>query len=152
MAKDDPLFPHQTFTPGFKGDKFNLTKYLEKNCKDPGLAASAVGFVLLRLLASEQAGNNPHAEGALREILNMKGLNNNVLYGSEIPQDIRQLWQRAGKDTDSEDEVIGYLKSINVTVLSQYDKSPSAAELKAFADKNNFIPTPPPSAPSPKNR
>jgi len=164
---DDPMYTPQygNFKEG--KNEFDLTQCI-KNCKNPSLAASAIAFVLLRhlaspspgslesMLASERAGGSPQAEGLLKQVLSMKGISvdNDVLYGAEISQDIRQQWQRAGMDPESEDEVIGYLAKNKVTVLPQYDKSPSPAELKAFAEKNQLVtPTPPaPSPTKPQNR
>jgi hypothetical protein len=63
-------------------------------------------------LASERAGLNPNIEGMLRQILQLSGINEDpdVLYGGEVPAQIREQWQEMGMDPDSEDEMQQFLE------------------------------------------
>jgi hypothetical protein len=148
-----------TYTPGYQTHQkkeFNFNHFLDKQASNQELL-NLIAFTLLRhlteqdaslesSLATERAGGGPHVEGALRDTLYRLGnnVNDGVLYGSEIPVNIREKWAETGIDPESRDELFSYFSNNNIDHLANNANSPEQqAQLREYAREHNLTPTAP---------
>ncbi|HRE30539.1 MAG TPA: hypothetical protein PLD88_01065 [Candidatus Berkiella sp.] len=80
------------------------------------MAAYLPAFELHKALLNEQQGLNPNEETALRDGLQLNGINlhGEILHGSEIDFKTRLFWQEMGIDPDSEEEVYDFLRRLGI--------------------------------------
>jgi hypothetical protein len=91
--------------------------------------ASKLANMLLRTLlfptlaeniAKERLGNNPHIESMLRMVLELNGItvNQDILFGKEMPLEIRKNLERQGMSPESEDNLIAFLNSLGISDIA----------------------------------
>ncbi len=83
---------------------------------------------LQTLLQEARAGREYNVAQALRPILDTNGNSAiPILYGMQIPLEIRMRWRRVGIDIDSDNEVFELLARYNPRLSEQFDlnESPS---------------------------
>jgi hypothetical protein len=80
-------------------------------------------------IAKERRGYNPHIETMLRAILQLKNININqdLLFGREIPLEVRKNLEARGMSPESEDNLRSFLESLGVSAATA-KASPEALE------------------------
>ncbi|MCS5710236.1 hypothetical protein [Candidatus Berkiella aquae] len=93
------------------------------------MAAYLPAFELHKAILNEQQGLNPNEETALRESLQLNGINlhSDILHGNEIDLKTRLFWQEMGIDPDSEDEVYDLLRRLGI---EDYPQTPGVTNKK----------------------
>lgn len=92
-------------------------------------------------MAKERRNYNPHVETMLRAVLQMKNININqdLLFGREIPLEVRKNLEARGMSPESEDNLRSFLESLGVQVAPQV-ASPETLE-EAYRDTIATRPT-----------
>ncbi|MGD9592884.1 MAG: hypothetical protein AB7R69_06680 [Candidatus Babeliales bacterium] len=116
-----------------------LLRHLKKHDNDATSLNEKIKF--------EQNNMNANAEGALRDILALKDIQNlpDIMYGQSIPIELRVLWQQLGMDPDSDNEVFEFFEKNNIDYLSP--EKPSHESLQTTASK--YTQSEPPKSPRP---
>lgn len=137
------------FKMGIAASIANTTARLIEQVNHPAPELKNTNPELADLIAQERAGLSPQLESRLKALLAMNGINehSDVLYGAEIPADIRQQFELLGQNPHGEQFYGSAMKALGVvqlppSLISQENlqsQSPSQATLQSIYRENATV-------------
>jgi hypothetical protein len=121
-------------------------RYGELNIDKQNEIASKLANILLRTvlfptlaenIAKERLGFNPNVESMLRSVLEMNGItiNQDLLFGREMPLEIRKNLEKLGMSPESEDNLMAFLNSLGISDIARPDTVSSQALEEGFKER-----------------